>query len=214
MQREKLNLQNFSGEVKIIKLLQKVTIPIIVFCAIVLGYTSINPWITIPATLLAPIVGIGLYKYGHKKNKSMQWYIAVINGCLIFIICSVAGKNSPSFIIGFTNILFVTISFKQTWEKTINFLFSFSVLIGGSLLSEMERPLIIEGALCLALYAIVLNQVLVFAITQGKEIEQQKEIIEEQHKEVMDSIHYAKRIQTALITSEKSIEVSLNRLMR
>src|ERR1700751_5459467 len=149
MQEEKLNLQNFSGEAKIIKLLQKVTIPIIVFCAIVLGYISVNPWITIPATMAAPIVGIGLFKYGFKKNKSMRWYIAIINGGLVFIICSMAGKNSPTFIIGFTNILFVTISFKQIWEKAINFLFSFSLIIGGSLLSEMEGPLIIEGALCL-----------------------------------------------------------------
>jgi tetratricopeptide (TPR) repeat protein len=49
---------------------------------------------------------------------------------------------------------------------------------------------------------------------KNKEIELQKKIVEEHHKEVMDSIRYAKRIQTALITSEKSIENSLKRLMK
>ena len=36
--------------------------------------------------------------------------------------------------------------------------------------------------------------------------------LEEKNKEVMDSIHYAKRIQTALLTSEKYIERKLNAL--
>ena len=62
-----------------------------------------------------------------------------------------------------------------------------------------------------------------FRITQKQKavIEEQKvlvdkayETLHEKNKEVMDSILYAKRIQTALITSEKSIENSLHRLMR
>jgi tetratricopeptide (TPR) repeat protein len=62
-----------------------------------------------------------------------------------------------------------------------------------------------------------------FRITQKQKavIEEQKQKVdeaytklEEKNKEVMDSIHYAKRIQTALITSEKSIANSLNRLIR
>jgi ligand-binding sensor domain-containing protein len=44
------------------------------------------------------------------------------------------------------------------------------------------------------------------------EIREQKELIEEKNKEVLDSIHYAKRIQKALMTNEKSIEKTLNRL--
>jgi Ca2+/Na+ antiporter len=44
------------------------------------------------------------------------------------------------------------------------------------------------------------------------EITLQKQIIEEKQNEIVDSIHYAKRIQTALITSEKYIDKNLNRL--
>ncbi|MGZ4038427.1 MAG: hypothetical protein ACXVPQ_11405, partial [Bacteroidia bacterium] len=44
------------------------------------------------------------------------------------------------------------------------------------------------------------------------EITRQKEIIEEKQKEILDSIHYARRIQAALFTPETYIARSLNRL--
>lgn len=46
------------------------------------------------------------------------------------------------------------------------------------------------------------------------EISRQKHIIEEKQKEILDSIHYARRIQTALITSERYISGQLKRLMK
>jgi biopolymer transport protein ExbB/TolQ len=49
---------------------------------------------------------------------------------------------------------------------------------------------------------------------KNKEIEEQKKIVEEHHKETMDSIRYASRIQRALITSEKYIDKTLNRMMK
>jgi tetratricopeptide (TPR) repeat protein len=45
------------------------------------------------------------------------------------------------------------------------------------------------------------------------EIVKQKEIIEEKQKEILDSIHYASRIQTALITNEKYIQRQLSGLV-
>ncbi|MES2762762.1 MAG: tetratricopeptide repeat protein [Bacteroidota bacterium] len=44
------------------------------------------------------------------------------------------------------------------------------------------------------------------------EITKQKQVIEEKQKEILDSIRYAKRIQTALLTSEKYINRNLNKL--
>ncbi|HXB41586.1 MAG TPA: tetratricopeptide repeat protein [Bacteroidia bacterium] len=43
-------------------------------------------------------------------------------------------------------------------------------------------------------------------------IERQKELVEEKQKEILDSIHYAKRIQRSLLTSEKYIARNLNKL--
>ena len=62
-----------------------------------------------------------------------------------------------------------------------------------------------------------------FRITQRQKtiIENQKVLVDkaynelhEKNKEVMDSIRYAKRIQTALITGEKYIENSLKQLIK
>lgn len=44
-------------------------------------------------------------------------------------------------------------------------------------------------------------------------IETQKATLEEKQKEILDSIHYAKRIQMALLTSETYIERNLNRFL-
>ena len=46
------------------------------------------------------------------------------------------------------------------------------------------------------------------------QLEHQKYIVEEKQKEILDSIHYAKRIQTALITSERYISKTLIKLNR
>jgi tetratricopeptide (TPR) repeat protein len=49
---------------------------------------------------------------------------------------------------------------------------------------------------------------------QKQEVEKQKELVEEKHKEILDSIKYAKRIQDALMTSQTYIERNLNRLKK
>ncbi|HYG50208.1 MAG TPA: hypothetical protein VD905_04860, partial [Flavobacteriales bacterium] len=47
---------------------------------------------------------------------------------------------------------------------------------------------------------------------QSREIELEKQLVEEKNKEILDSIHYSKRIQQALLPSEKYIERNLKRL--
>jgi hypothetical protein len=44
---------------------------------------------------------------------------------------------------------------------------------------------------------------------QKAEVETAKHIIEEKNKDIMDSIHYAKRIQISLLPTEKYIERKL-----
>jgi hypothetical protein len=45
-------------------------------------------------------------------------------------------------------------------------------------------------------------------------IEKQKHMVEEKQKEILDSIHYAQRIQKALITNEKNIDRILKKLKK
>ena len=84
---------------------------------------------------------------------------------------------------------------------------------------KTQRLALYSGlVLVIAFLGFVFNR---FKVTQKQKvvIEQQKVLVdnafahlEEKNKEVMDSIHYAKRIQTALLTSEKYIERKLNQL--
>ena len=43
-------------------------------------------------------------------------------------------------------------------------------------------------------------------------VEEQKKLVEEKQKEILDSIHYAKRIQLAQIPSEKRVKLMIDRL--
>lgn len=85
--------------------------------------------------------------------------------------------------------------------------------------AEKERQRMV-----LILVSCVLLLVLVFAafifralsITRKQKqlIEDQKKMVDEKQKEILDSIHYARRIQTALLPPEVYIERSLGRLMK
>jgi hypothetical protein len=46
---------------------------------------------------------------------------------------------------------------------------------------------------------------------QKSEVEQQKVLVEAKQKEILDSIHYAKRIQMAQVPSERRVSVMLNK---
>jgi hypothetical protein len=47
---------------------------------------------------------------------------------------------------------------------------------------------------------------------QKMEVEQQKGLIEEKQKEIVDSINYARRIQRSILPTEKYIERNLKKL--
>ena len=95
--------------------------------------------------------------------------------------------------------------------------------------AEQEKQAAVAAAekqrqrIVLILVSCVLFLVLIFAgfvfralrITNQQKgiIEEQKKHVEEKQKEILDSIHYARRIQTALLPTEKYIDKSLNRLM-
>ena len=73
--------------------------------------------------------------------------------------------------------------------------------------------ILVSGFLILVLvFAVFIFRALRITQKQKRIIEQQKKVVEEKQKEILDSIHYAKRIQTALLPTEKYIEKSLNRL--
>ncbi len=84
--------------------------------------------------------------------------------------------------------------------------------------SDSKRQKIIIQSICCVLALVLIFAIFVYRNFLQKqrinvEISNQKKIIEEKQKEVLDSIYYARRIQRALITSEGYIENNLKRLL-
>lgn len=82
--------------------------------------------------------------------------------------------------------------------------------------SRQQLFMLLIGAVAIAISIIALVVYRSLSITkkQKEVIEQQKIIVEEKQKEILDSIFYARRIQMALLTSEKYIERKLNELKK
>jgi tetratricopeptide (TPR) repeat protein len=79
----------------------------------------------------------------------------------------------------------------------------------------------VSGLLIIAVLAIIILRSLVMnkkknriINLQKQQVERQKHMAEEKQKEVLDSIHYARRIQLSLLTSEKYIGRKLKELSR
>jgi tetratricopeptide (TPR) repeat protein len=79
---------------------------------------------------------------------------------------------------------------------------------------KMQRQVLYLGTLLLIGFgAFMFNR---FKTTQKRKaiIEKQKNILEERQKEILDSIHYAKRIQRSFLPTEKYIAKTLKRLVK
>ncbi|MDP1801292.1 MAG: tetratricopeptide repeat protein [Bacteroidota bacterium] len=85
--------------------------------------------------------------------------------------------------------------------------------------AESKRQTIIIWAVCSILILVIAFAAYAFRSylqkrKTNKEILSQKQIIEEKQKEILDSIRYAKRIQMALLPSEKYVEKSIEKFSK
>ena len=84
-------------------------------------------------------------------------------------------------------------------------------------LQEKKRQNIILISVGVVLILMIIFSLLVVRAYQlkkraNKEITQQKRIIEEKQKEMLDSIYYARKIQRSLLPREAFVEKILNKL--
>jgi CHASE3 domain sensor protein len=73
---------------------------------------------------------------------------------------------------------------------------------------------VITGLLLVLIFAGFILRSLKVTRKQKNTIEEQKDLVEEKQKEILDSIHYAKRIQQSLLPTERYIEKSLKKLKK
>jgi tetratricopeptide (TPR) repeat protein len=85
-----------------------------------------------------------------------------------------------------------------------------------AILEERKQSIILYSVIAGLLISLLFGFVVLRSLNTNKKknklIEEQKRVVEEKQKEVMDSIHYAKRIQEALLPSNKYIEKNLKKL--
>lgn len=79
---------------------------------------------------------------------------------------------------------------------------------------KLITTFVIVGLLIVLLFAGFVFRSLRITRKQKLLIEKQKQLVEEHQKEVIDSIHYARRIQQSLLPTEKYIEKNINRLRK
>jgi hypothetical protein len=79
--------------------------------------------------------------------------------------------------------------------------------VGGLILAIIAASMIFVGYRQKRKANIIITQ-------QKEEAQRQKAVIEEKNTEILDSIHYAKRIQQSLLPSEKNIQRQLNRVRK
>lgn len=209
MSRTEVNFYALYGRQKLLELFQKISPPILIVSVAALTITSRYPWITFPAFFMMPILGIGFLKLSAKKNKTLHLWSGITIMPLIFIVCFCGGPHSPTFIVGFTNLLFISINFTRKIEKALMTLLSLGTILTGSLLSDITVDLVLEGMLCLLIYFYIINQLLNFSLTQANQIAEAKHEIQEKHREITDSINYAERIQRSFLATQELLDLRL-----
>jgi tetratricopeptide (TPR) repeat protein len=85
--------------------------------------------------------------------------------------------------------------------------------------SEIQKQTLLRNSFIAGFVLFLLLSIFIFRGYRqkqkaNKKIEHQKFVIEEKQKEIVDSIHYARRIQNSLITSEGYIDKNLERLKK
>jgi tetratricopeptide (TPR) repeat protein len=84
---------------------------------------------------------------------------------------------------------------------------------------ELKRQKVIRYAFTAGFLLLLLLVIFIYRGYKGKQrsnvqLAQKNDLIEQKQKEILDSIHYAKRIQRALLPNEKYIQQSLTRLKK
>ena len=104
---------------------------------------------------------------------------------------------------------FISIFIVIMYCHTNNIVFDFGI---PQTMQLPNQPFVAMVPFCLCVYLIM-----VFMRTNGtaeKKIKEQKTLVETKNKEITDSIHYAKRIQDALMPNNNYIERTINELKK
>ncbi len=173
---------------------------------IIIFFTSINPWITLPLCICFPLFGILSMKITERINKIYPFYIlSIVDTLLLGFICYYAGSHSPGWIVCFP---LITATLFLIDTKIIKFVYIFFYILSiviAYVHTKMEFTEIVTIVLALAVFIAIVESSFQYLYKQQTRIESQKNIIEIKSAEITDSIRYAKRIQQAKLPNKEEI---------
>ncbi len=186
-----------------------------VFVALIIAFTGTNKILCLSLGLLIPVIGVSSIKIGLrlKKVETFKILSAFLNLINFFFICFLSGPNSPMYLLGIVLIGVWTLLFSNMRSLIYAIITILVFMTLGSFLAGKTFQDIIISLAVLITYSIILVRFLQFTLLLGREvisanneIDSQKKLIEEKNKDIIDSIKYARRIQSSLLPTEKFID--------
>jgi len=168
-------------------------------------YLSKNWMATLSLAIAFPLIATTILKFCEKSNAEPGPWILSINGALCILYFYVSGPGSPTWL----SLINVTVgaSFMFNNPKIGQFSMAvFSLFTGWFFYymgADTTYSLII--ALTLLAFVVLFSRAYAFMQHQQNKIEIKNKEVEEQKKEIISSINYAKRIQQAVLPQEENI---------
>ena len=176
-----------------------------------IAFNSPQPWITTPIHLLMPILGLTALYFLRDKGAIGFYIIGLLTITPAYFLNFWGSETCPTWLPEFSFITGGLLLCKNWIQKISVLLYAFVSTIVPFYLIHSSYHFIVNCILAEAAVWFLLERSLFFMDIQQKKISEQKAIIEDKQKDIIDSIHYAKRIQQALLPSEKYIEKALGR---
>lgn len=177
-----------------------------------LAWNSPLPWITTPIHIAMPVMGFSAIYFFKDKGRLGYYIIGVCTIIPAFALNCWGTPDFPSWLPEFSFITGGLLLSTNLFEKFVVLAFAFSSTAVPFWINHNSYRFTINVLIAELAIWFLLERSMFFMDLQRKKISAQKDLIEDKQKEIIDSIHYAKRIQDSLLPTERYISKELTRL--
>lgn len=182
----------------------------VIFIVLIACFSS-APWITTPIQLAIPVFGLMALRLFREKGRAGFIMVGIVTIVPIFILNMWGGPTVPTWLTEFNFIAGGLLLSKGLLDELMVLFFVLASTIIPFELVHIPFPFLIMIVIAELAVWFLLQRSMAFMKLQQNKISAQKRVIEEKQKEILDSIHYAKRIQRSLLPSESYLERKINR---
>lgn len=196
-----------------------------VICSIYLFYTLIGylrgDYLAAILTLLSWAISVVcLYLMSQRKYDLAYHITASLGVIFLFTFCLLYGEDTLTFVFFLFLPVAAIVLFDNFKICLIYFIITIIAIVGAKLFFLFSHPYYppMEANKYLGFLNIIMTASLLYLavrmfkfenLVYSKEINQQRDVIEEKNKDIVSSIHYAQRIQKALLASDSLLEKNL-----